>query len=68
MTNQKKPMFQKRHYEMTAKILGGVESAKLTRPINGDLEPTDITTILGILKICLLKCLRLIILTLMNKI
>tara|TARA_R100001509_G_scaffold75139_1_gene42010 strand:+ start:1790 stop:2068 length:279 start_codon:yes stop_codon:yes gene_type:complete len=38
MTKQKKPMFERRHYEMTAKILGGVESAKLTRPINGDLR------------------------------
>ena len=38
MTKQKKPMFERRHFEIIAKILGGVKSAKLTRPINGDLR------------------------------
>ena len=38
MTKQKKPMFQKRHYEVIAKVLGAVKSAKLTRKINGDFR------------------------------
>jgi|TARA_R100000084_G_C4583880_1_gene115078 hypothetical protein len=38
MTKQKKPMFERRHYEIIAKLLGGVKSAKLTREINGDLR------------------------------
>ena len=38
MTKQKKPMFEKRHFEVIAKILGGVESAKFTRKINGDFR------------------------------
>ena len=38
MTKQKKPMFEKRHFEVIAKILGGVKSAKFTRKINGDFR------------------------------
>ena len=38
MTKQKKPIFEKRHFEVIAKILGGVESAKFTRKINGDFR------------------------------
>lgn len=38
MTKQKKHIFEKRHFEAIAKILGGAKSAKFTRKINGDLR------------------------------
>jgi|9_EtaG_2_1085328.scaffolds.fasta_scaffold32074_3 predicted metallopeptidase len=38
MAKKENPKFERRHYELIAKILGGIESAKLTRPINGDLR------------------------------
>ena len=38
MTNKKKPKFERRHFEVIAKILGGVKSAKFTREIKGDLR------------------------------
>lgn len=38
MVKKKKPMFERRHYEIIAKLLGGVKSTKLTRPLKGDLR------------------------------
>lgn len=38
MTNKKNSKFERRHYELIAKILGAVKSAKFTREIKGDFR------------------------------
>lgn len=38
MTNKKNQKFERRHYELIAKILGAVKSAKFTREIKGDFR------------------------------